>query len=418
MINTKQIIIASLLVVFAIGLFVVPQAVAVPAITVSVDKASYLPGEVIQISGSCPGCGNSIDVVFISMYPVFSDPRIFGFNDDWVFMMNMPVDSSGSFSTTYHGTARLDFGVYVVQASAGHLEGFSNWDDFSIVENPNTVTNALGSSTPGCEDTNACFIPNPVTISVGETVTWENTDNAAHTVTSGSPADGPDGVFDSSMIMAGGASFSHTFDAAGTYDYFCMVHPWMAGSVIVEGEESTDSADSSTLTFSVSTDKSTYFLGQTVQVSGTGDENKDVTILVKSSAGDYVFVGQVESSTSGSFSWSFVTGNLNLGTYTITANQGPVPAEITISIVDNPNTIYNALGSSTPGCEDTNSCFVPSTMTIGVGETVTWENVDNAAHTATSGTPADGSDGVFDSSLIMAGGASFSHTFDAAGTGP
>ena len=98
-----------------------------------------------------------------------------------------------------------------------------------------TVTNALGSSTPGCEDTNACFIPNPVTISVGETVTWENTDNAAHTVTSGSPADGPDGVFDSSLIMAGGASFSHTFDAAGTYDYFCMVHSWMAGSVIVGG---------------------------------------------------------------------------------------------------------------------------------------------------------------------------------------
>ena len=96
-----------------------------------------------------------------------------------------------------------------------------------------TVTNALGSSTPGCEDTNECFIPSTATIGVGETVTWENTDNAAHTVTSGSPADGPDGVFDSSLIMAGGASFSHTFDAAGTYDYFCMVHPWMSGVVIV-----------------------------------------------------------------------------------------------------------------------------------------------------------------------------------------
>ena len=96
-----------------------------------------------------------------------------------------------------------------------------------------TVTNALGSSTPGCEDTNSCFDPNPVTIAMGGTVTWENVDNAAHTVTSGSPADGPDGVFDSSLIMAGGASFSHTFDAAGTYDYFCMVHPWMSGVVIV-----------------------------------------------------------------------------------------------------------------------------------------------------------------------------------------
>ena len=100
-----------------------------------------------------------------------------------------------------------------------------------------TVTNAIGSSTPGCENTNQCFIPNPVTIAMGGTVTWENVDNAAHTVTSGSPADGPDGVFDSSLIMApmGGdvKTFSHTFDDAGTYDYFCMVHPWMAGSVIV-----------------------------------------------------------------------------------------------------------------------------------------------------------------------------------------
>ena len=105
-----------------------------------------------------------------------------------------------------------------------------------------TVTNAIGSSTPGCENTNQCFIPNPVTIAMGGTVTWENVDNAAHTVTSGSPADGPDGVFDSSLIMAGGATFSHTFDAVGTYDYFCMVHPWMAGSVIVEDEAAADAA--------------------------------------------------------------------------------------------------------------------------------------------------------------------------------
>ena len=92
-----------------------------------------------------------------------------------------------------------------------------------------TVTNAIGSSTPGCDETNECFLPNPVTIDIGETVTWENTDSAAHTVTSGSASDGPDGVFDSSLIMApqGGTvnSFSHTFDAIGTYDYFCMVHP-------------------------------------------------------------------------------------------------------------------------------------------------------------------------------------------------
>jgi predicted secreted protein with PEFG-CTERM motif len=97
-----------------------------------------------------------------------------------------------------------------------------------------TVTNAPGSSTPGCEP--ECFIPSIVTIDVGGEVTWENNDTAAHTTTAGSPQDGPSGAFDSSLIMAG-SSFSHTFDSAGTYDYFCMVHPWMIGTVVVSAEE-------------------------------------------------------------------------------------------------------------------------------------------------------------------------------------
>ena len=97
-----------------------------------------------------------------------------------------------------------------------------------------TVTNAIGSSTPGCEETaDGCFIPSPVTIPMGGTITWDNNDNAAHTATGGSATEGPSGVFDSSLIMAG-SSFSHTFEDAGSYDYFCMVHPWMSGLVIVE----------------------------------------------------------------------------------------------------------------------------------------------------------------------------------------
>jgi len=100
-----------------------------------------------------------------------------------------------------------------------------------------TVTNAPGSSVPGCEETaEGCFIPSPVTIDMGGTVTWENNDTAAHTATGGSATEGPSGVFDSSLIMAG-SSFSHTFEDAGTFDYFCMVHPWMVGTVMVSSEE-------------------------------------------------------------------------------------------------------------------------------------------------------------------------------------
>ena len=99
-----------------------------------------------------------------------------------------------------------------------------------------TVTNAPGSSTPGCETTDNCFIPSTAVITAGGTVTWENTDTAAHTATAGSATDGPSGVWDSSLVMAGG-SYSVTLDDAGTYPYFCMVHPWMSGTIIVEEED-------------------------------------------------------------------------------------------------------------------------------------------------------------------------------------
>ncbi len=91
----------------------------------------------------------------------------------------------------------------------------------------------LGTSVPGCEETNECWDPAEVTVDVGETVTWSNVDTAAHTVTSGSVDEGgPDGNFDSSLFMAG-TTFEWTPDAEGEYPYFCMVHPWMAGMVIV-----------------------------------------------------------------------------------------------------------------------------------------------------------------------------------------
>lgn len=90
----------------------------------------------------------------------------------------------------------------------------------------------IGTAVPGCEETNACYSPADITINAGDTVEWVNVDTAAHTVTGGSPADGPSGVFDSSLVM-GSASYAFTFNDSGNYDYFCMVHPWMVGSVSV-----------------------------------------------------------------------------------------------------------------------------------------------------------------------------------------
>jgi plastocyanin len=72
------------------------------------------------------------------------------------------------------------------------------------------------------------FDPAEVTVAVGDTVTWTNNDSVGHDVTGDSFSSGDAGG------MAGGDTFEHTFEEAGTFDYVCTVHPGMEGSVVVE----------------------------------------------------------------------------------------------------------------------------------------------------------------------------------------
>ncbi len=94
-----------------------------------------------------------------------------------------------------------------------------------------TVSIPDGVGAPGCELTNECYLPYELSVAVGTTVTWSNDDLAAHTVTSGNFPE-HDGLFDSSVFMSGD-TFEFTFSDAGTFDYYCFVHPWMAGIVNV-----------------------------------------------------------------------------------------------------------------------------------------------------------------------------------------
>ncbi len=89
------------------------------------------------------------------------------------------------------------------------------------------------TSEPGCETIKKCYIPNEVTIDVGYTIEWVNYDPEAHTVTSKTLDGGPSGEFDSGLFSYG-KKFSHTFDKSGEFYYFCTIHPWMNGFVIVE----------------------------------------------------------------------------------------------------------------------------------------------------------------------------------------
>lgn len=70
------------------------------------------------------------------------------------------------------------------------------------------------------------FIPADIEIAAGTTVTWTNSDTMPHTATAS------DGAFDSGVFDPG-ASFSYTFDEAGSFDYACLLHPEMLGTIVV-----------------------------------------------------------------------------------------------------------------------------------------------------------------------------------------
>jgi plastocyanin len=74
---------------------------------------------------------------------------------------------------------------------------------------------------------NFSFGPETLTVPLGATVTWTNRDDIPHTVVSS------DGVF-KSKVLDMDEKFSYTFAKAGTYLYFCSIHPKMTGKVVVE----------------------------------------------------------------------------------------------------------------------------------------------------------------------------------------
>lgn len=86
---------------------------------------------------------------------------------------------------------------------------------------------AATPSGPAITIDNFNFTPATITVPVGATVTWVNHDDVPHTVTSSTKA------FDSGAIDSD-KQFSFTFSTAGTYNYFCSIHPFMTAKVIVQ----------------------------------------------------------------------------------------------------------------------------------------------------------------------------------------
>ena len=90
------------------------------------------------------------------------------------------------------------------------------------------------------------YSPPQMLITEGDTITWYNDDRESHTVTSGESSGRygwmsnrdfgtPDGIFDSGNF-APGESWSYKFEEPGIFQYFCIIHPWMEGVVVVEAK--------------------------------------------------------------------------------------------------------------------------------------------------------------------------------------
>jgi len=96
-----------------------------------------------------------------------------------------------------------------------------------LAGSPSVTANDQSSAGAAVTIDNFSFGPQTVTVPVGATVTWTNHDDIPHTVVS------TDGVF-KSKVRDTDETFSYTFAKAGTYPYYCTIHPKMTGQVVVK----------------------------------------------------------------------------------------------------------------------------------------------------------------------------------------
>lgn len=101
---------------------------------------------------------------------------------------------------------------------------------------PTVVPEAIKSTpkTVAVTIANYAFSPEIIKIKVGDTIKWTNTDDAPHKIASNPRPTHTDLPGLVSGVLSTGDSFSFTFDKAGTFGYYCMLHPSMIGEVVVE----------------------------------------------------------------------------------------------------------------------------------------------------------------------------------------
>jgi len=271
------------------------------------------------------------------------------------------------------------------------------------------------------------YQPPSLEVAVGASVTWENIDgDDDHTVTS------TDGTFNSGVLPAG-TVFEHTFDAPGTYPYFCAIHPEMIGTITVVGDAPVPSATAAVE--SPSPAESPATANATPAVDATAVEPAMVSII------DLTFEpATIEVEPGATVTWANDDGV----PHTVTAreedfNSGVLPSGGSFSqtfsepgtfeyfcaihpsmtgtvVVREPVTPGDAgdaagstLADAVAEVSVVDVAFAPADIDIPVGTRVEWANDDPFAHTVTA------RDGAFDSGNLETGG-TFSRSFAQPGT--
>src|SRR5829696_7670193 len=152
-------------------------------------------------------------------------------------LLSLSVASSIAISAPYYASAQGVTGQGGGYATNATMTGAGNATNATATGASGANTGTSVSIVSGSSSlTDTAYQPNPIQVSVGNTVTWTNNDSQPHTVTSGSNGQ-PDNKFNSSPnfspLLNPGQTFSFTFTQAGDYPYFCMLHPNMVGTVSV-----------------------------------------------------------------------------------------------------------------------------------------------------------------------------------------
>ncbi|MEE8331286.1 MAG: plastocyanin/azurin family copper-binding protein [Acidimicrobiia bacterium] len=273
---------------------------------------------------------------------------------------------------------------------------------------------------------NRSYQPGSLTVGVGATVRWANNDDRVHTVTA------RNGGFDSGIFDTGG-TYSRSFPTAGTFEYFCTVHPDMVASITVVGDSGElppppaptpdptptptpdptpappANADISVFDFGFAPANRTVDVGDTVSWANTGVAPHTVTADDRSFDSGFMFSGDPFSrrfDAPGAFAYFCSIHPEMVGTITVVGEAtgaAPPPEQ-------------PAAGSTTPAASGAtpsgdisivDNDFKPSAFTVAVGSTVSWANTGAVPHTVTTSG--------FDSGFIMPGNR-FKRTLSAEGS--